>query len=77
MAESETELKSLLMKMKEQSEKVGLKVNVQKTRIMASVPITSWQIHVESVEDFIFFNVSCVSLCSCVEKCLWYPHWFP
>ena len=56
LAESETELKSLLRKMKEQSEKVGLKLNVQKTRIMASGPVTSWQIHEESVEDFIFFT---------------------
>ena len=56
MAESETELKRLLMKMKEESEKVGLKLNVQKTRIMASGPITSWQIHGEIVEDFIFFT---------------------
>ena len=56
MAESE-ELKSLLMKMKEQSEKVGLKLNIQKTKIMASGPITSWQIYgetVETVSDFIF-----------------------
>ena len=56
MAESEEELKILLMKVKEQSEKVGLKLNVQKTRIMASGPVTSWQIHEESVEDFIFFT---------------------
>ena len=53
MAESE-ELKSLLMKVKEESEKVGLKVNVQKTKIMASNPITSWQIDGETVADFIF-----------------------
>ena len=51
MAESE-ELKSLLMKMKEESEKVGLKLNIQKTKIMASSPITSWQIDVETVRDF-------------------------
>ena len=50
MAESEEELKSLLMKMKEESEKVGLKLNIQKTKIMASGPITSWQIDGESVE---------------------------
>ena len=49
MAESEEELKSLLMKVKEQSEKVGLKLNIQKTKIMASGPITSWQIDVETV----------------------------
>ena len=57
MAESEEELKSLLMKMKEESEKVVLKLNIQKTKIMASCPITSWQIdgkRVETVADFIF-----------------------
>ena len=56
MAESEEELKSLLMKVKEESEKVGLKFNIQKTKIMASSPITSWQIDGETVErvaDFI------------------------
>ena len=58
MAESEDELKSLLMKVKEESEKVGLKLNIQKAKIMASNPITSWQIDVERVEtvsDFIFW----------------------
>ena len=57
MAESEEELKSLLMKVKEESEKVGLKLNIQKTKIMASRPITSWEIDgetVETVSDFIF-----------------------
>ena len=54
MAESEEELKSLLMKVKEESEKVGLKLNIQKTKIMASGPITSWQIYRETVSDFIF-----------------------
>ena len=54
MAESEEELKSLLMKMKEVSEKVGLKLNIQKTKIMASGPITSWEIDGETVSDFIF-----------------------
>ena len=57
MAESEEELKSLLVKVKEQSEKVGLKFNIQKTKIMASGPITSWQIDgetVDTVSDFIF-----------------------
>ena len=57
MAESEEELKSLLMKVKEESGKVGLKLNIQKTNIMASVPITSWQIDgetVETVTDFTF-----------------------
>ena len=54
MAESEEELKSLLMKVKEESEKVGLKLNIQKTNIMASGPITSWEIDGETVSDFIF-----------------------
>ena len=54
MAESEEELKSLLMKVKEGSEKAGLKLNIQKTKIMASGPVTSWQIHGETVVDFIF-----------------------
>ena len=57
MAESEEESKSLLMKVKEESEKVGLKLNIQKTKIMVSVPITSWQIDgetVETVEDYFF-----------------------
>ena len=57
MAESKEELKSLLMKVKEESEKVGLKLNIQKTKIMVSGPITSWQIDretVETVSDFIF-----------------------
>ena len=53
MAESEKEQKNLLMKMKEESEKVGLKLNIQKTKIMASRPITSWEIDVETVSDFI------------------------
>ena len=59
MAESEEELKSLLMKMKEESEKVGLKLNIQKTKIMAFGPITSWQMDgetVETVSDFIFWG---------------------
>ena len=59
MAESEEELKSLLMKVKEESEKVGLKLNIQKTKIMASGPITSWQIDggtMERVRDFIFLG---------------------
>ena len=59
MAESEEELKSLLMKVKEESEKVDLKLNIQKTKIMASSPITSWQIDgetVETVADFIFLG---------------------
>ena len=59
MAESEEELKSLLMKVKEESEKVGLKLNIQKTKTMASCPITSWEIDgetVETVSDFIFWG---------------------
>ena len=56
MAESEEELKSLLMKVKEESEKVGLKLNIQKAKIMASGPITSWQIDRETVADFIFLG---------------------
>ena len=59
MAESEEELKSLLMKVKEDSEKVGLKLNIQKAKIMASRPITSWQIDgetMETVRDFIFLG---------------------
>ena len=57
MAESEEELKSFLMKVKEESEKVGLKLNIQKIKIMASGPITSWQIDLETVADFIFFLI--------------------
>ena len=56
IAEREEELKSLLMKVKEESEKVGLKLNIQKTKIMASGPITSWQIGGETVADFIFLD---------------------
>ena len=59
MAESEEELKNLLMKVKEESEKLGLKLNIQKTKIMASDPITSWEIDgeiVETVSDFIFLG---------------------
>ena len=61
MAESEEELKSLSMKVKDESERVGLKLNIQKTKIKASSPITSWQIDgetVETVADFIFLNVA-------------------
>ena len=56
MVESEEELKSLLMKLKEESEKVGLKINIQKMKIMASCPITSWEIDGETVADFIFLG---------------------
>ena len=60
MAESEEELKSLMMKVKEESERVGLKLNIQKTKIMASSPITSWEIDgktVETVADFVFWGL--------------------
>ena len=57
MAESEEELKSLLMKVKVESEKVGLKLNIQKTKIMASGPITAWEIDGETVADFIFLGL--------------------
>ena len=56
MTEGEEELKSLLMKVKEETEKVGLKLNIQKTKIMASGPITSWQINMETVANFIFLG---------------------
>ena len=76
MAESEEELKSLLMKVKEESEKVGLKLNIQKTKIMASDPITSWEIDCETVEtvsDFILFSskISADGYCSHeIKRCL-------
>ena len=64
MAESEVELKSLLMKVKEESEKVGLKLNIQKMKIMASGPITSCQIDGETVSDFIFWGSKITGNCS-------------
>ena len=64
MVESE-ELKSLLMKVKEESEKVGLKLNIQKTKIMASGPITSWQTDGETVADFIFLGCKITADCAC------------
>ena len=67
MAESE-ELKSLLMKVKEESEKVGLKLNIQKTKIMASGPITSWQIYGETVTDFIFWGSKITADSDCSQK---------
>ena len=73
MAESEEELKSLLMKVKEKSEKVGLKLNIDKTKIMASSPITSWQIDVETVADFIFLGSKITADGDCsheIERCL-------
>ena len=63
MAENEEELKSLLMKVKEESEKVGLKINIQKTKIMASSPITSWQIDEEAMETEIFFFLGLQNHC--------------
>jgi len=73
MAESEEKLKSLLMEVKEESENVGLKLNIQKTEIMASSPITSWQIDVETVADFIFLgsNITADGDCSHeIKRCL-------
>ena len=76
MAESEEELKSLLMKVKEEGEKVGLKLNIQKTKIMASSPITSWEIDgetVETVSDFIFLGSKITADGDCsheIKKCL-------
>ena len=76
MAESEEELKSFLIKVKEESEKVGLKLNIQKTKILASGPITSWQIDgetVETVTDFIFFGSKITADGDCshkIKRCL-------
>ena len=76
MAESEEELKSLLMKVKEESEKAGLKLNIQKTKIMTSGPITSWQIDgetVETVTDFIFLGSKITADGDCsheIKRCL-------
>ena len=73
MAESEEKLKSLLMKVKEESEKVGLKLNIQKTKIIASGPITSWQVDGETVTDFIFLGFKITSDCDCsheIKRCL-------
>ena len=71
--ESEEELKSLLMKLKEESEKVGLKLNIQKTKIMVSDPITSWQIDGETVADFIFLASKITADGDCsheIKRCL-------
>ena len=71
MAESETELKSILMKVKEENEKVGLKLNIQKTKIMASSPITSWQIDgktMETVRDIIFLAPKSVQMVTAAMK---------
>ena len=76
MAENEEELKSLLMKMKEESEKVGLNLNIQKTKIMASGPITSWQIDGETMEtviDFVLFGFKITADFDCsheIKRCL-------
>ena len=73
MAENEEELKSLLMKVKEETEKVGLKLNIQKTKIMASVPITSWQIDWETVSDFILGGSKITADGDCsqeIKRCL-------
>ena len=76
MAETEDELKSLLMKMKEESEKIGLKLNIQKTKIMAAGPITSWQIDgetTETVRDFIFLGSKITTDDDCsheIKRCL-------
>ena len=68
MAESEVELKSLLMKVKKESEKVGLKLNIQKTKIMASGPITSWEIDGETVADFIFWAPKSLQMVTAAMK---------
>ena len=73
MAESEEELKSLLMKVKEESEKVGLKLNIQKTKIMAFGPITSWEVDGETVSDFILGGSKITADCDCshkIKRCL-------
>ena len=73
MAESEEELKSLLMKVKEESEKVGIKLNIQKTKIMASGPVTSWEIDGETVADFIFWGSKITADGDCsheIKRCL-------
>ena len=73
MAESEEELKSLLKKVKVESEKVGLKLNIQKMKIMASGPITSWEIDVETVSDFIFGGSKIIADGDCsheIKRCL-------
>ena len=73
MAESEEEIKSLLMKVKEESEKVGLKLNIQKTKIIASSPIILWQIDGETVADFIFLGSKITAdgdCCQEIKRCL-------
>ena len=68
MAEREEELKSLLMKVKKESEKVGLKLNIQKTKIIASGPITSWEIDGETVSDFIFWAPKSLQMVTAAMK---------
>ena len=68
MAEREKELKSLLMKVKEESEKAGLKLNIQKTKIIASGPITAWQIDGETVSDFIFWGSKFTADGDCIHE---------
>ena len=78
MVESEEELKSLLMKVKEESEKAGLKLNIQKTRIMASGPITSWEIDgetVETVSDFIFLGSKITADGDCSHEIKTFTPW--
>ena len=78
MAESEEELKSLLMKVKEEREKVGLKLSIQKTKIMASGPVTSWQIDgqtVETVSDFIFLGSKITADGDCSHEIKWRVPW--
>ena len=73
MAESGEQLKSLLMKVKEESKKVALKLNIQKTKIMASGPITSWQIDGETVREFVFFGSKITADAECsheIKRCL-------
>ena len=78
MAESEEKLKGLLMKVKEENEKVGLKLNIQKTKIMASSPITSWEIDGETVADFIFGGSKITADGDCshgIKRCLLLQPW--
>ena len=81
MAESEEELRSLLMKVKEESGKVGLKLNIQKTKIMASGPITSWKINGETVTDFIFWAPKSLQMVTAAMKlkdaCSWEEKLWP
>ena len=75
MAESEEELKGLLMKVKEESEKAGLKLNVQKTKIMASGPITSWEIDGETVADFILGAPKSLQMVTAARKLMFHEHY--